>query len=97
LRLIKLSLLAVVISLIFVVSGQADVKVTKAKEGMVWAKYEAPGNVSLFYQVDTVAQLCFVAGMYDFSEIDCQNLAKRPEWKDIILWISSEGQTKPQK
>jgi hypothetical protein len=92
-----LSLLGVAISVILVVGGLTEVKVIKAKEGMYWAKYEAPGNVSLFYQVDTVAQLCFVAGMYDFSEIDCQNLAKRPEWKNIITWISSGGQTEPQK
>lgn len=48
---------------------------------------------NLGYQVDKVAQLCFVIWKASannaggIATIPCESLAKRPEWKPIITWV----------
>lgn len=44
------------------------------------------------YKVDTFTELCFArdySGGKSIVQIDCNSLAKRPEWKSIITWIKS--------
>jgi hypothetical protein len=48
--------------------------------------------INFFYQVDTIAQSCFVITTHSslgggVTETDCKKLANRPEWKNIITWI----------
>lgn len=44
------------------------------------------------YQVDTVAQLCFVTLFQGqgIATVPCANLAKRPEWQPIITWVKPQ-------
>lgn len=49
--------------------------------------YNSEAADNLWYVVDTAAQLCYfteVRGGY--IQIPCDNLKKRPEWKNIIKW-----------
>ena len=44
------------------------------------------------YKVDTVTELCFAGGYSGAKaivQIDCNSLAKRPEWKSVITWIKT--------
>ncbi len=48
-----------------------------------------------FYIVDVQSQLCFYqvvrsGGAGGVTQIDCKNLAKRPEWKPFITWVDNE-------
>ena len=64
--------------------------INEGKNGMYWASYDSRGVDNLIYQADTKAKICFAiyrggskAGM---TEISCDKLALRPEWKAIITW-----------
>lgn len=63
-------------------------------DGMHWEEYDSTGSTEIVYQVDTVAQICFAIYVYSpgagVTEISCDKLAKRPEWKTIINWVSNE-------
>ena len=45
----------------------------------------------LSYHVDSKTQLCFASSDHakhpTLLQIDCTNLAKRSEWKDVITWL----------
>ena len=46
------------------------------------------------YYVDVQTELCFVAGGNPSSPgmtpVPCENVRKRPEWKDIITWANKK-------
>lgn len=46
-------------------------------------------DASIAYKVDPVAQLCFAAIVMQggLTEISCEALAKRPEWRPHITWV----------
>ena len=68
-------------------------EVTVGDDGMYWKVYDSIRSTDLFYQVDTVAKVCLA--IYQFNpgagvtEISCDTLAKRPEWKGIINWTEN--------
>lgn len=46
----------------------------------------------MYYQVDTIAQLCFAALYMEDAltqqPIPCASLARRPEWRQVITWAT---------
>lgn len=69
---------------------QAADKPFKINDGMYYQKLDSDSG-ELFYQVDTIAQQCFVMWYYHvpggITTIPCVDLAKRPEWKPILTWV----------
>ena len=68
----------------------------KVKHGMYFQELDSKWGY-IAYQVDTVAQLCFViwadlditggveAG--SIAVVPCESLAKRAEWKPVLSWV----------
>ena len=71
----------------------AAVKVEKEENGIYWAQYDYVKRNSLVYTVDTVSKVCFISALagggvtYAMTQVDCAQLANRPEWKDVITWL----------
>jgi len=59
------------------------------------AEYKASGSGKIVYIVDTVTQLCFVTmkrgglGLSP-SQVPCESLVKRDEWKKFITWLKDD-------
>ncbi|BBM03914.1 hypothetical protein GL2_39880 [Microbulbifer sp. GL-2] len=63
-------------------------KIKERSNGM----YTQQIHQGYIYLVDTKAELCF-AGLWPrggLTEFDCKNLAKRDEWKKIIVWVDQK-------
>ncbi len=48
--------------------------------------YKSEAADDIWYFVDTVAQLCYLGAREGYVLIPCDNLKKRPEWKNVIKW-----------
>ena len=66
--------------------------VTAGDDGMYWKAYDSYRTTELIYQVDTIAKVCLAIYKYHpgagVTNISCATLSKRPEWKNIIDWVS---------
>lgn len=62
--------------------------------GIYVQKWPKPDLAEMYYQVDTVAQLCFAALYMEDAlaqqPIPCASLARRPEWRQVITWITPD-------
>jgi len=87
LKLLTKNILAISLILIFSPGVNAkNPKVEKSENGF----YNSWVDRFFYYRVDTVTQLCFAAEMTGgraLIQISCENLAKRPEWVEIITWL----------
>lgn len=79
-----------VIVLISVLSFAGSDEPMQEDNGIYWKKYD--GTFVTYYQVDTICHQCFTI-IWKFNDaigitnIPCENLARRPEWKQIITWV----------
>jgi len=88
------------ISLILVTSFLLCAQISHSKgvysgdDGMHWEEYDSTGSTEIIYQVDSVSQVCFAIYVYNpgsgMTEISCEKLAKREEWKKIINWLPNK-------
>lgn len=85
-------LTAILIMFVAIPAGANTNEVIRGDDGIFWSGYDGNGTGTFMYYVDTVTQLCFVgthrATNENPSVIPCSALAKRPEWKPIINWVS---------
>ena len=85
---LSLVLIAGIFSSVVTHTANAD-QPQKGKDGMYW-QYLASDGDRLFYQVDTISQLCFAWLTNGLTNIPCSALARRPEWKPIIDWVDTK-------
>jgi len=59
--------------------------VVEQRDGWFQQQFRSP---RVYYVVDRVTQLCIMVHLelQASVNVDCQNLKKREEWKDIITW-----------
>lgn len=76
---------------LFVTASTHAANVEVGDDGMYWKKYDSSRISSVMYQVDTKAQICMAiyinSGTGGITEIPCNSLARRDEWKEIIDWV----------